>query len=69
MFVFKIHKKRMLPAGHSDKQHSFFIRSRYLFQHTTVSQSPLTGQNVTRFAGYYQQTTKKACRKRQTCKM
>ena len=28
MFVFKIHKKRMLPAGHSDKQHSFFIRSR-----------------------------------------
>lgn len=59
----------MLPAGHSDKQHSFFIRSRYLFQHTTVSQSPLTGQNkktllftsfsVTRFAGYYQQTTKK----------
>lgn len=46
MFVFKIHKKRMLPAGHSDKQHSFFIRSRYLFQHTTVSQSPLTGQNI-----------------------
>jgi len=79
MFVFKIHKKRMLPAGHSDKQHSFFIHSRYLFQHTTVSQSPLTGQNkkallftsfsVTRFAGYYQRTTKKACRKRQTCKM
>ena len=59
----------MLPAGHSDKQHSFFIRSRYLFQHTTVSQSPLTGQNkkallftpfsATRFAGYYQRTTKK----------
>lgn len=48
MFVFKIHKKRMLPAGHSDKQHSFFIRSRYLFQHTTVSQSPLTGQNITK---------------------
>ena len=47
MFVFKIHKKRMLPAGHSDKQHSFFIRNRYLFQHTTVSQSPLTGQNIT----------------------
>lgn len=47
MFIFKIHKKRMLPAGHSDKQHSFFIRSRYLFQHTTVSQSPLTGQNIT----------------------
>ena len=47
MFIFKIHKKRMLPAGHSDKQHSFFIRSRYLFQHTTVSQSPLTGQNLT----------------------
>ena len=46
MFVFKIHKKRMLPAGHSDKQHSFFIHSRYLFQHTTVSQSPLTGQNI-----------------------
>lgn len=38
----------MLPAGHSDKQHSFFIRSRYLFQHTTVSQSPLTGQNITK---------------------
>lgn len=37
----------MLPAGHSDKQHSFFIRNRYLFQHTTVSQSPLTGQNIT----------------------
>lgn len=48
MFIFKIHKKRMLPAGHSDKQHSFFIRSRYLFQHTTVSQSPLTGQNITK---------------------
>lgn len=48
MFVFKIHKKRMLPAGHSDKQHSFFIRIRYLFQHTTVSQSPLTGQNITK---------------------
>ena len=25
--------------------------------------------SVTRFAGYYQRTTKKACRKRQTCKM
>lgn len=24
----------------------FFIRNRYLFQHTTVSQSPLTGQNI-----------------------
>jgi len=100
MFVFKIHKKECCLPVTPTNSILFFIRNRYLFQHTTVSQSPLTGQNinsmdasyipiaeargftthwkkallftpfsVTRSAGYYQRTTKKACRKRQTCKM